>query len=199
LIEPLAERCSVVYLKPPTQFEWIEWMSKKGWVYGPVFAFLNFRPGLMFRKDPGARVFPCPRAWTDTVRIILANPGLTSEMEELVVASNVGIGAALEYSAFREVYSGIPRWEDVLQGKVQWQEDKKWAIAVITAIALNCPPSMARNFIKFSQTIPPEMAVLLYRTAMANKPLVETLQAGEIGQEYYAFYRKHLAKYFVGG
>jgi hypothetical protein len=168
MIEPLAERCALAYLRPPNVSSFIRWNMESNIMEPTVFAYLQFNEAEIFLKKETDRIFPCPRAWTDSIKTMQASKDLTPADKKLIVASNCGVASAEEYEAFAELEERIPKWGEVLSGKAPFQDEKQWAILVLTTIALNVQQSDVPKLLKFMDTLKSDLFVYLSR-CLANR------------------------------
>jgi MoxR-like ATPase len=102
---PLANR--FLHLEVEPDFESFKRYAIEQGLHEQVVAFLSFRTALLHRIDPQQPAWPSPRSWEMASR--LHRVGLS-------VASVVGHAAAAEFSAFVQIYSGLPDLEAILRG-----------------------------------------------------------------------------------
>lgn len=105
---PLSNRFVHVELKVPTKEEWTEWAIPHG-ITSSIVSFLEFKPSMlfMFNSKSKEKSFPTPRAWNYVNKLIKDNKELDDEELQILVASAVGEGVAIEFSAFLELKKKI--------------------------------------------------------------------------------------------
>jgi hypothetical protein len=103
---PLANR--FIHLTVEPHFESFKSYALTHDMHEHLIAFLSFRPALLHKLDPQQPAWPSPRSWM--VASALYKAGLE-------IAAVVGEGAAVEFSAFREIYGKMPDVAAILRGK----------------------------------------------------------------------------------
>lgn len=73
-----------------------------------IISFLNFRPQLLFNFNKNATAWPSPRSWE------FANSLLKID---LPINAAIGEGAAVEFNAYKTVYSKLPDIDKILTGE----------------------------------------------------------------------------------
>ena len=78
--------------------------------------FITYEPELLHRFDPqsGERAFPCPRTWEFASNIVKYRNGLEPAVERTLFRGAVGETAAVEFSAFLNVWRELPHPRAVL-------------------------------------------------------------------------------------
>jgi len=124
---PLSNRFIHVELKVPSKEEWTSWAIPKG-IYSEVVAFLEFKPSFLFKFDSKSKdkAFPTPRAWSYVSKLLKDN-NLESEDAEILVASAVGEGVAIEYTAFTELKKKI-NFNNILDNPKSVKEIKELSL-----------------------------------------------------------------------
>lgn len=103
---PLANR--FIHLTVEPHFESFKSYALTNDMHEHLIAFLSFRPALLHKLDPQQPAWPSPRSWM--VASALYKAGLE-------IATVVGEGASIEFSAFREIYGKMPDVAAILRGK----------------------------------------------------------------------------------
>ncbi len=96
---PLRNRFSHATLLVPTEEDWKKWAVANN-LKPDIISFMAFKPTMLFKFDATSKdnAFPTPRTWALASHMI---EGVTNSEEEfLLVATCVGEGPAIEYSAF---------------------------------------------------------------------------------------------------
>jgi len=101
LPKPLQNRFIHCVLKIPTAEEWTEWAQEKG-LDSRVITFLNARPTFIFKmsEKSGDEAFPTPRSNEFWARLIADVPSNDLKTLEMLTATAVGTGVALEFVSF---------------------------------------------------------------------------------------------------
>ena len=85
-----------------------------------VLSFIMFRPDLLHQFDPQSKelAFPCPRTWEFVSDIVKTNHPNPKEARTMF-RGTVGEGAAVEFSAFLDVFKDLPSPYEVLSNPTQ--------------------------------------------------------------------------------
>lgn len=73
-----------------------------------IVAFVMFRPELLHKMSPQQAAWPSPRSWAMADRLLKAN---------LPIAPAIGDGTAVEFEAFRALYTQVPNLDAILHGQ----------------------------------------------------------------------------------
>ena len=119
--------------------DWCNWAVSTGH-HSDVVGFIRFRPDLLLDMSAHhERGWPSPRSWSrvsDEVRLA-EKSGLSDRFLCLIIDGLIGIGAGMEFKAFRDSKSLLPDVRAMLNGtvKAQFPEklDQQWAM--ITSLA----------------------------------------------------------------
>ena len=97
--------------------DWVAWAAERG-LPPIVSAFLRFRPqSFLDLTGPLDRGWPSPRSW-ERVGVTLMHGGqLPAPLLQRLVEGLVGVGAAAQFLAFRELADSLPDVEAWLQGE----------------------------------------------------------------------------------
>lgn len=95
--------------------DWFAWASSSG-ISPEVIFFIQLRPDLLHQFDPQSRevAFACPRTWEFVSRILQNRSGLNPETELALFRGTVGEAAAVEFSAFLQIWRELPHPRAVL-------------------------------------------------------------------------------------
>ena len=111
---PLASRFVHVEIRVDAE-DWLEWGAANG-IVPEVLFFVTYEPDLLHRFDPQSRerAFPCPRTWEFVSNIVKHRNGLDPATERALFRGTVGEAAAVEFSAFLNVWRELPHPRAVL-------------------------------------------------------------------------------------
>jgi len=125
LPKPLQNRFIHCVLKIPTVEEWTEWAQTKG-LDNRVIAFLNARPTFIFKmsEKSGDEAFPTPRTNEFWARLIADVPSEDLKTLEMLTATAVGTGVALEFASFIKLQRQID-FKDILKNPEKVKEIKE--------------------------------------------------------------------------
>lgn len=98
--------------------QWIEWANDFG-IDHRIVSFVDFRPDLLHRFDPDHDdcTYPCPRTWERSHEYINKRALDGKKLKNIAIpmlAGTLGAGAAMEFMAFCEIYTRLPRIAEVL-------------------------------------------------------------------------------------
>jgi len=113
MIEPLKSRWHSIIRYSPTTDDWCNWAYNNN-MPGSLIDFNRFRPSLMFEFHPTKEIKngPCPRTIANFGEILNANYPKEAEYELGIGA--VGEGYTAEYFAYKEVYTSLPTYEEIV-------------------------------------------------------------------------------------
>ena len=111
---PLASRFVHLEIRVDAE-DWLNWGAANGIVPEALF-FITYEPELLHRFDPQSKekAFPCPRTWEFVSNIVKHRNGLDPSVERALFRGAVGEAAAVEFSAFLNVWRELPHPRAVL-------------------------------------------------------------------------------------
>ena len=111
---PLASRFVHLDIRVDAE-DWLNWGAANG-IAPEVLFFITYEPDLLHRFDPQSRerAFPCPRTWEFVSNIVRNRNGLDPAAERAIFRGAVGEAAAVEFSAFLNVWRELPHPRAVL-------------------------------------------------------------------------------------
>ena len=114
MLAPLASRFVHLDIRVNAE-DWCEWGAANG-IAPEVLFFITYEPDLLHRFDPQSkeRAFPCPRTWEFASNIIKNRNGLDPVAERALLRGTVGEAAAIEFTAFLDVWRELPHPRAVL-------------------------------------------------------------------------------------
>ncbi len=115
---PLASRFVHLEIRVDAD-DWLKWGAANG-IAAEVLFYITYQPGLLHRFDPQSkeRAFPCPRTWEFVSNIVKRRNGLDPAAERAIFRGTVGEAAAVEFSAFLNVWRELPHPRAVLNDPV---------------------------------------------------------------------------------
>ena len=89
--------------------DWTTWGAANG-ISPEVLFFIQLRPELLHQFDPQSKekAFPCPRTWEFVSNIMQNRSGIDPSTEKALFRGTVGEAAAIEFSAFLNVWRELP-------------------------------------------------------------------------------------------
>ena len=111
---PLASRFIHLDIRVDAE-DWLAWGAANG-IAAEVLYFVTYRPDLLHQFDPQSkeRAYACPRTWEFTSNIVKHRNGLDPAVERALFRGTVGEAAAVEFSAFLNVWRELPHPRAVL-------------------------------------------------------------------------------------
>ncbi len=111
---PLASRFVHLEIRVDSE-DWLKWGAANG-IAAEVLFYITYQPDLLHRFDPQSkeRAFPCPRTWEFVSNIVKHRNGLDSAAERAIFRGAVGEAAAVEFSAFLNVWRELPHPRAIL-------------------------------------------------------------------------------------
>ena len=115
---PLASRFIHLEIRVDVE-DWLAWGAGHG-IVSEILFFLTYQPDLLHRFDPQSteKAFPCPRTWEAVSNIVKHRNGLDPAAERAIFRGAVGEAAAVEFSAFLNVWRELPHPRAVLNDPV---------------------------------------------------------------------------------
>ena len=95
--------------------DWCAWGAANG-IAPEVLFFVSMRPELLHAFNPQSteKAFPCPRTWEMVSNIVHRRNGLDPVAERALYRGTVGEAAAVEFSAFLQVWHELPHPRTVI-------------------------------------------------------------------------------------
>ena len=95
--------------------DWCAWGAANG-IAPEVLFFVSMRPELLHAFNPQSteKAFPCPRTWEMVSNIVHRRGGLDPVAERALFRGTVGEAAAVEFSAFLQVWHELPHPRTVI-------------------------------------------------------------------------------------
>jgi len=151
---------------------WKQWAVKKG-IHPKVVGFLSFRPQHLMHFDASSEelAFATPRSW-EQVSNLLQYVSEDVEAMHPMIAGLVGVGTAIEFRTWSQVYSELPKLPDIFDGKqpaVPRGTDALYALtAAMTAYAREHRTQLSRiaNSIRYAERMPPDFSAMLLKDYM---------------------------------
>jgi len=108
MAKPLCNRFCHATLLPPDLESWTEWAIDHN-VDSRILAYLQFKPNHLFdfKPDSPEDAFPTPRAWAEYVNQLINGLTHNDKLFQKLVASAVGTGVAVEFTAFQKIKETI--------------------------------------------------------------------------------------------
>lgn len=155
---------------------WKEWAIRSG-IHPMVLGFLTFRPKFLMCFDAGSEdlAFPTPRSW-EMVSNLLTHVSDDAEQMYPLISGLVGIGVAVEFRTWTQVYNELPKVEDIFNGKnppLPRGTDALYALtSAMTAYAREHRNDIPRitNSLIYADRMSPDFSVMLMKDYMAIEP-----------------------------
>lgn len=111
---------------------WSKWAFKND-INATVIGFLaRFRPALINEKNPKTNAFPTPRTWEFASKLISNN--IDHDMVDELLIGTIGEGAAIEFKTYRQIWSRLPDFDEILNGKDIIPKGVDMTYALITGL-----------------------------------------------------------------
>jgi len=148
---------------------WKKWAIPAG-IHPKVLGFLSFRQDYLNRFDPTVEeyAFPTPRSWEMVSNLLTYVSDDLTHMYPMV-SGLVGSGAAMELRTWAEVYSTLPKIEDIFNGRspaVPKRTDALYAlVSSMVQYAREHKDEMDKiaHSIRYADRLPPEFSAILLR------------------------------------
>ena len=152
--------------------EWKKWAISKG-INGKVVGFLTFKPDRLMGFDTSSDdlAYPTPRSWEMVSNVLnVVSPDVNVAYD--YIAGLIGVGVAIEFKTWCEVYNELPNVEDIFNGKyapVPKNSDALYALVssmVEYARKYKDDKSKITNSIRYANLLPADYSAVLMRDYM---------------------------------
>ncbi|MCR5626518.1 MAG: MoxR family ATPase [Lachnospiraceae bacterium] len=167
---PKALANRLMHIEVESNFEsWKEWAVKQG-INDKVIGFLSFKPNHLMNFEPAGDdlAFPTPRSWEMVSNILNSISDDIDTMYDMI-AGLVGIGVAVEFRKWKNVYKDLPDIKDIFAGKetkIPKSTDALYAlVSSMTAYAKEHKDDLEgiANSIRYADKMPPDFSVVLMK------------------------------------
>ena len=177
---PLANR--FIHLEMDVNVEdWRNWAYVRG-IDERILGYISAKNDALFRFDPAsdAKSFPTPRSW-EFVHGILASD-MNDRLAMNAIAGAVGEQSAVDFLAFAKVMHLLPDTGAVLRGEEHAVPEDLNALYVLSSTlvskVLKEPnDDVLERLLAYTQTLPPEFAVLIVQDLQKNGVVMDHLDA----------------------
>ncbi|MCH5350897.1 MAG: AAA family ATPase [Clostridiales bacterium] len=170
---PKALANRLLHIEIEMSFEsWKEWAVGAG-INDKVLGFLSFRQNYLMCFDPSSNdhAFATPRSWEMVSNVL---NGVDSDVDNMysLIAGLVGVGVAVEFRTWAQVYDSLPSIEEIFAGKmppVPRNTATLYAlVSAMTAYARDHRTDMNKiaNSIRYANSLPPDFSVVLLKDYM---------------------------------
>ena len=193
ILEPVKSRFgSIVELSVDVD-DWCNWAIDRD-LPPELIAFIRFQPDLLckFAATADLTNSPLPRTWASVANILALH--LPAGIQHAAIAGAVGDGAAVEFSAFLQLYAALPSVDQILIDPHSVDVPKSPAVLYALSGAL-AHRATDKNFGRVAQFIDRmvqdgrgEFGALLLKDALQRTPAIQKttafvkLATGDLGQ-----------------
>lgn len=176
---PLRRRWCEVNLEPDIN-SWCQWAFQSNSVSALTIACLRNNPDMLYRDMSNEQKAPDPRSWVKVDRMT-ANNTLSPEVWFELVSGLVGEGDAVQYKAYRELFSKLPSIDAIrLNPKTEPVPDKRdtaLLYAVSAAIAKHMDAGSIDQFYEYCRRLPAEYVVMAVKDAYTRDNSIKKTRA----------------------
>jgi MoxR-like ATPase len=177
---PLANR--FIHLEMDVNVDdWRAWAYRRG-IDERIIGYISAKHDALFRFDPSsdAKSFATPRSW-EFVHGILSS-GMNAQLAMNAIAGAVGEESAVDFLAFAKVMHLLPDAGAILRGDEGAVPDDLSALYVLASTlvskVLKDPnDDVLARLLDYTQTLPPEFAVLIVQDLQKNGVIMDHLDA----------------------
>lgn len=159
--------------------DWVKWAMGAGIDYR-ITAYVQWQPAMLmnFSADHVDNTYACPRTWEFLSRLIAEDEVLTREEHQACVCGTIGSGAGIQFMSFCEVQKDLPRWEDIINPKVNDKlpvpAETSARYAVTTWIAAKASKEEIMNCIPYMERFNADLQVIWCRGIIARFPNLDS-------------------------
>jgi len=177
---PLANR--FIHLEMDVNIDdWRAWAYRRG-IDERIIGYISAKNDALFRFDPAsdAKSFATPRSW-EFVHGILAS-GMNPQLAMNAIAGAVGEESAVDFLAFAKVMHLLPDAGAILRGEETAVPEDLSALYVLAStlvskILREPNDDVLSRLLAYTQTLPPEFAVLIIQDLQKNGIVMDHLDA----------------------
>ncbi len=148
---------------------WKKWSAQSG-IDPRVRGFISFRPEALFgfENSGDELAFATPRTWEMVSNILTATGAEINDAKPLI-AGLVGMGTAIEFCTYCEIYGELPSVKDIFDGKdVPVPKNTSALYALVSLIAFHAKKHIndaekLTYSIEYANKMPAEFSVLLLK------------------------------------
>lgn len=98
--------------------EWTDWAIENG-IDHRIMAFVNFDANMLmnFNPDHEDHTFACPRTW-EFLNRTMNGVEIDREKHTPRICGTIGAAAGMEFISFCEIYTDLPKWEHLMDPKI---------------------------------------------------------------------------------
>lgn len=174
---PKALANRLLHIEVEADFEaWKQWAIGRG-VNDKVIGFLNFKRDYLnkFNSNDEELAFATPRSWEMVSNLLNT---VSDDIEEMfpLISGLVGMGVAIEFRTWSNVYKDLPSVEGIFNGTVASIPKKPDALyALISSMvsyarAHKDERSLIANSITYANLMPPDFSAVLMKDYMNIEP-----------------------------
>jgi hypothetical protein len=151
--------------------DWSKWAVRAN-IHPATLGFIRFRPELLHQFDRTARAFPAPRTWEFVSNVTKQSP--PNYLSHPLFSGSVGEGAAVEYSAFLDMYKSLVSIDQILLSPkgTPVPTTPSALYAVCSALARVATDSNLARVVQYLDRCPQEFAVMCVKDAVERTPAI---------------------------
>ncbi|MBQ2738121.1 MAG: AAA family ATPase [Clostridia bacterium] len=150
---------------------WMKWAVKRG-ISSKVTGFLSFRRDLFLNESRAEDLaYATPRSWEMVSNLILVAGDDVSSVYH-AICGLVGIGTAIEFKSYCDVYRRLPSLDDIFSGRcndIPKTADVLYAlVSSMTEYARKCKDNLTKiaSSIDYAFRMPPDFSAVLMKNYM---------------------------------
>lgn len=161
----------------PDLESWIDWANSNN-IDNRIISYLRFQPELLFSFKPNHidKTYACPRTWEFANRL-LQRPNLDSTVLLALLSGTLSEGVAREFFSFIEIYTQLPKLEDILKSPKTVKISKESSIlyALSGLLIKSVDKNNLDDAMKFISRLPAEFQVITIKGIIKkDKNLIST-------------------------
>ncbi|WP_299198256.1 MULTISPECIES: hypothetical protein [Pseudomonadota] len=154
--------------------EWTEWALEHN-IDHRISAFVNFDNNMLmnFNPDHEDHTFACPRTW-EFLNRTMNNITVDRSAHQPRICGTIGSGAGMEFISFCEVYNDLPKWDHIIDPKINEAltppPEPTAKFAVISWIGAEVEKKDVENVLPYIQKFGGEFQMLFCRHILRRLP-----------------------------
>lgn len=150
--------------------DWKKWAIPAG-LDSRIIGYINYRNTALFDFNPSNDdvAFPSPRSWEMTDKYLKKLNNI--DVAFPLIAGSIGLGAAIEFKAYAQVYHKLPNIQEIFDGKetnVPQEPDVLYALsAALVSKAITINKKQLANLLTYTMGMPAEFATLTIKDLLA--------------------------------
>lgn len=176
ILEPVKSRFNTIIELEVDTDDWVSWALGVGNMPTELIAFIRYRPQLLSDFKPTKDIVnsPSPRTVAAVGKMMNAFLKPTDAYFYEVVKGSCGEAWAAEFTAFMNIYAGLPNIDQIFLNPdaVDVPAEPAVLYAISSVLASRITPTNAENAFRYIERLPAEISVACVKDTITQTPKV---------------------------